>query len=252
MTIKLLTEPTVTLIARPQFIQPPHIDVAWAGPGEEAERLAEFAGRLCYLSYHNPSGRTTREYLSNILQQGHGSVLEHAVFVFLVEGISRTCSHELVRHRAGMGYSQVSQRYVDSGDTAFVLPPAFEGDPALIQLYREHCRNAQELYETMVDINMDRFKHITDKVHRRKVARESARAVLPNGTETKIVVSGNCRAWRTVLELRCGEGAEREIRRAALKLLALLQIEVPSMFADFELYTMDDGTEAARVRYHKV
>ena len=84
----------------------------------ERERLAEYAGRLCYMSQHNPINRTTAEYLEYIKKQGHGSVLEHAVYVLLIEGISRSCSHELVRHRAGFGYSQISQRYVDESHAA--------------------------------------------------------------------------------------------------------------------------------------
>src|SRR2546422_2832529 len=83
--------------------------------------------RSCYMSQHNPASRTTAEYLENIKKQGHGSVLEHAVYVLLIEGISRSCSHELVRHRAGFGYSQLSQRYVDESHAAFVVPPAILG-----------------------------------------------------------------------------------------------------------------------------
>jgi thymidylate synthase (FAD) len=89
-------------------------------------------------------------------------------------------------------------------------------------------------------------------VHRRKVAREAARSVLPNATEVKIVVSGNARAWRTMLELRTGEGAELEIRRMAVACLRVLQREAPALFADFEIYLADDKHDAARVAYHKV
>jgi len=84
------------------------------------------------------------------------------------------------------------------------------------------------------------------------MAREAARSVLPNATEVKIVVSGNARAWRTMLELRCGEGAELEIRRMAVAVLRLLQAEAGALFSDFEIYTADDRGEAARVTYHKV
>jgi thymidylate synthase (FAD) len=84
------------------------------------------------------------------------------------------------------------------------------------------------------------------------MAREAARGVLPNSTETKIVVTGNARAWRTMLELRTGEGAELEIRRAAVAVLRVLQREAPAFFADFEIYTAADRQEAARVGYHKV
>ena len=105
--MEIIRSPRVTLIARPQFVEPTHLPVQWKGESSDGERIAEFAGRLCYMSQHNPAGRTTAEYLSNILRQGHGSVFEHSTYVLLIEGISRSCSHELVRHRAGFGYSQL-------------------------------------------------------------------------------------------------------------------------------------------------
>src|SRR6266498_3587300 len=201
--MEIFREPRVTLIARPEFLEPQHLPVRWLGDSTPGERLAEYAGRLCYMSQHNPVNRTTAEYLENIKKQGHGSVLEHSVYVLLIEGISRSCSHELVRHRAGFGYSQISQRYVDESHAAFVLPPATLG-------------------------------------------------VLPNATEVKTVVSANARAWRTMLELRCGEGAELEIRRMAIACLRLLQREAGALFSDFEIFVADDKQEAARVAYHKV
>jgi thymidylate synthase (FAD) len=99
---------------------------------------------------------------------------------------------------------------------------------------------------------MERYGWVADKVHRRKMAREAARGVLPNSTETKIVVTGNARAWRTMLELRSSEGAELEIRRLALMVLRVLQQEAPAFFSDFEIYDAADRREAARVGYHKV
>src|SRR5207244_5056183 len=119
--MEIFRAPRVTLIARPEFVEPEHLRVQWQGDSSPGERLAEFAGRICYMSQHNPANRSTAEYLENIKKQGHGSVLEHAVYVLLIEGISRSCSHELVRHRAGFGYSQLSQRYVDESHAAFVV-----------------------------------------------------------------------------------------------------------------------------------
>ncbi len=99
---------------------------------------------------------------------------------------------------------------------------------------------------------MERYGWIENRIHRRKLAREAARSVLPNATETKIVMSGNARAWRTMLELRLSEGAEREIRRLAVRLLETLRGAAPRFFADFELYAAEDGEQAGRVTYHKV
>ncbi|HEY6808124.1 MAG TPA: FAD-dependent thymidylate synthase [Gemmatimonadales bacterium] len=248
----IFREPRITLIARPQFLEPAHLPVQWKGAATDGERLAEFAGRLCYMSQHNPINRTTAEYLENIKQQGHGSVLEHAVYVLLIEGISRSCSHELVRHRAGFGYSQISQRYVDESHAAFVMPPAVIGDAALEAEWTTQVERAQAAYVASVEGLMGRYAWVADKVHRRKMAREAARSVLPNATEVKIVVSGNARAWRTMLELRTGEGAELEIRRMAIACLRLLAREAPAFFSDFEFYVADDKQEAARVIHHKV
>ena len=250
--MEILRTPTVSLLARPEFIEPPHLPVRWKGEASDGERLAEFAGRLCYMSQHNPAGRTTAEYLTNILRQGHGSVFEHAVYVLLIEGISRSCSHELVRHRAGFGYSQLSQRYVDESHAAFVMPPAIQGDEALEAEWEGQMEAAQAAYVAAVERLMTKYEWVTDRVHRRKLAREAARSVLPNATEVKIVVSGNVRAWRTMLELRLGEGAEMEIRRMAVACLRLLKTEAPALYADVELFEAEDGTECGRVGFHKV
>lgn len=245
-------EPKVTVLSRPAFAEPEHLAVNWMGESSDGERLAEFAGRLCYMSQRNPAKRTTHDYLVNILKQGHGSVLEHASYSLLLEGVSRSLTHELVRHRAGFAYSQLSQRYVDESEAAFVVPPAIIGDEALEGAWRAQIEGAQRAYVTLVEELMQRYAWVGDRVHRRKMAREAARGVLPNSTETKIVATGNVRAWRTMLELRCGEGAEMEIRRLGVLVLRTLQQEAPAFFGDFEVYTAEDRREAARPGYHKV
>ena len=248
----ILLEPTVTVLARPQFVEPGHMPVQWMGESTDGERLAEFAGRLCYMSQRNPAQRSTREYLENIKKQGHGSVLEHANYSILLEGVSRSLTHELVRHRAGFAYSQLSQRYVDESAACFVMPPAMIGDAALEDAWRTQVTAALDSYVALVDALITRYGWVDDKVHRRKMAREAARGVLPNSTETKIVVTGNARAWRTMLELRSSEGAELEIRRLAVAVLRLLVAEAPAFFSDFEIYDGVDRREAARIGYHKV
>ena len=244
--------PLISVLARPSFTEPLHLAVHWLGESSDGERLAEFAGRLCYMSQKNPANRETREYLENIKRQGHGSVLEHANYSILIEGVSRSLTHELVRHRAGFAYSQLSQRYVDESHAAFVVPPAILGDDALLNEWTAQMNAAQTTYVALVEKLMLRYAWVADKVHRRKMAREAARGVLPNSTETKIVVTANARAWRTMLELRSSEGAEMEIRRMAVAVLRILQQEAPGLFSDFEVYAADDRVEAARISYHKV
>jgi len=248
----IYTEPRISLLAHPTFLEPDHLKVDWLGQSTDGERLAEFAGRLCYMSQKNPAKRATRDYLENIKKQGHGSVLEHANYSLLLEGVSRSLTHELVRHRAGFAYSQLSQRYVDESEANFVVPPAIIGDEALETQWRTQIEEAQRSYVRLVEQLMERYGWVADKVHRRKMAREAARGVLPNSTETKIVVTANARAWRTMLELRSSEGAELEIRRCAVMILQLLSRETPGFFSDFEIYQAEDRREAARIRYHKV
>lgn len=250
--MELFYEPRLTLLSRPDFSAPEHLPVAWLGEGTGGERLAEFAGRLCYMSQANPAKRPTREYLENIKKQGHGSVLEHANYSILFEGVSRSLTHELVRHRAGFAYSQLSQRYVDESNASFVVPPAVIGDEKLESAWKQQVEAAQATYVGLVEQLMERYGWVADRVHRRKMAREAARAVLPNATETKIVVTANARAWRTMLELRAGEGAELEIRRFAVATLRLMQREAPGFFSDFVIYVAEDRREAAKVEYHKV
>jgi thymidylate synthase (FAD) len=132
------------------------------------------------------------------------------------------------------------------------MPPAIIGDAAQELTWQQQMEAAQASYIAAVESLMKRYESVTDKVHRRKMAREAARSVLPNGTETKIVMSGNARAWRTMLELRAGEGAEQEIRRLSLAVLAVLKAEAPAFFDDFEVYRGEDGISAARPAYHKV
>ncbi len=248
----IFTEPRLTLLARPSFIEPDHLRVNWLGESTDGEKLAEFAGRLCYMSQKNPASRATREYLENIKKQGHGSVLEHANYSLLLEGVSRSLTHELVRHRAGFAYSQLSQRYVDESEANFVVPPAIVGDEILLKEWRTQIDEAQRSYVRLVEHLMERYGWVADKVHRRKMSREAARGVLPNSTETKIVVTANARAWRTMLELRSSEGAELEIRRCAVAIIKMLSKESPAFFSDFEIYEADDRREAARIVYHKV
>src|SRR5438094_6836900 len=183
--MEIFRAPRVTLIARPEFLEPAHLRVQWQGDASSGERLAEFAGRVCYMSQHNPANRSTAEYLENIKKQGHGSVLEHAVYVLLIEGISRSCSHALVRHRAGFGDSQLSQRYVAESHAASVMPPAILGDAQLEAEWQREVADAQAAYVRAVDGLMQRFEWVADKVHRRKLAREAARTLRPRANEVQ-------------------------------------------------------------------
>lgn len=194
---------------------------------QDADDLAEFAGRACYQAFHRPNPATARneDYLANILRQGHESVLEHASATFYIEGVSRALTHELIRHRH-LSYSQLSQRFVNEGDSSVVYPPAVQGDPEAERVLRNVDQYTKEAYEILV-------KHLQQtKGYPRKQAREAARAALPNMTETKIVVTGNHRAWRDVLKKRNTDAADAEIREVSQMILDELVKIAPASFQD--------------------
>lgn len=260
--MQIIREPRVTVIARQQFTVPPHI--RWKSDSEVGgEALAEFAGRLCYLSFGEDAGlegghrtipgRTTNEaYLANILKTKHGSVLEHAVWSVLLEGVSRSLTHELVRHRAGMGYSQLSQRYVDESEIGFVLPPEIEEGSAEFDAWTTACEAALGAYRTLLGGITEKVGDDGPATMRRKRARQAARSVLPNCAETKIVVTGNARAWRHFCEMRGSPTADVEIRRLATAVLEVLQGEAPHIFGDLRVAAQPDGTGIIETPYGKV
>ena len=220
------------------------------------ELLAEMGGRLCYMAFGTKQGRRHNdEYIANILEQRHGSVLEHAVWTFLIAGVSRSLTHELIRHRAGWSYSQLSQRYVDETDTDFVEPDIIAADAELHAIWSEAIGRAHEAYVALAALLAERLKARSPELkgtERRKAARQAARSVLPNATETKIFVTANARALRHFVELRGSQYAEPEIRKLAVAILRIMQIESPSMFGDFTTTTLADGTLATATSNSKV
>ena len=217
-----------------------------------AEVLPEAAGRLCYMSFAKPRPGGNAAYLGHIKEVGHGSVLEHSVWNFIVTGVSRSFTHELIRHRAGFGYSQLSQRYVDESAADFVEPDCIGDDPELHEVWRSAVEHAQEAYVKLVEGLQRKFEGVEDKTLRRKMARQAARSALPNATETKIFVTANARSLRHFIELRCNEHAETEIREVAAMMLDILKKEAPNLFGDYEFFDLPDGTRAAQTKHRKV
>jgi len=219
-----------------------------------AEVLAEIAGRTCYMSF-GKGRKTNQDYLDNILTSKHGSVLEHAVWNLLIAGVSRSLTHELVRHRAGFGYSQLSQRYVDEGDARYVVPPLYQENEALREKWQQTIDHVREAYVELAEATSQYVQQKHPEMaarDRRKWARQAARSVLPNATETKIFVTGNGRAWRHFLELRGSPHADTEIRMLAVEVCKVLKQESPNIFHDIEVYEEADGMPAVRVLHSKV
>jgi thymidylate synthase (FAD) len=257
--IRVLREPTVYLMGR-QTVNDAELErfladhgVSWQTDTEvAAEYLAEVAGRVCYMSFAKPRPGGNRTYLGHILEVQHGSVLEHSVWNFLFTGVSRSLTHELIRHRAGWGYSQLSQRYVDESVAEYVEPDCIADDPALHRLWLDAIAHSHQAYMKLVEGLQERFKEESDRTLRRKLARQAARSVLPNATETKIFVTANARALRHFIELRGSRHAETEIRKLAVGVLRVLQAEAPNLFGDYQLVPLPDGTFEAITEHRKV
>lgn len=257
--IRILREPSVYLVGR-QIVDDAELDrfladhgVAWQSDTEVAgEYLAEAAGRLCYMSFAKPRPGGNKAYLDHILEVGHGSVLEHAVWNFVFTGVSRSLTHELIRHRAGFGYSQLSQRYVDESVAEYVEPDCIAGNPELHRLWLDAVAQSHKAYMQLTEKLLDTFKDEPDRTLRRKLARQAARSVLPNATETKIFVSANARALRHFIELRGSRHAEVEIRKLAVQVLNIMKKEAPNLFDDYRLVPLADGTFEAVTEHRKV
>ncbi|HZP01769.1 MAG TPA: FAD-dependent thymidylate synthase [Terriglobia bacterium] len=219
-----------------------------------AEILTEIAGRTCYMSF-GKGRKTSREYLENILSSKHGSVLEHAVWCLLITGVSRSLTHELVRHRAGFGYSQLSQRFVDEAEARYVVPPLYQENEELRKKWTDTIEIIRKAYVELAEATV---QHV-QKTHpdlpprdRRKWARQAARSILPNACETKIFVTGNSRAWRHFLEMRGSPHADTEIRLLAVEVFRVLKKAGPNIFQDVELVDEPDGMPSVRVLHSKV
>src|SRR5256885_533801 len=238
----------VQLVAKTEFIQP--AGVPWTTDADGGEALAEFAGRACYQSWSkpNPATATNAGYLRHILEVGHLSVLEHGTVSFYITGVSRSLTHELIPHRH-FSYSQLSQRYVPERDAAMVEPDVIAGDPELHELFTEAAAASVTAYEALLEGLQKRFADVPNATLRRKQARQAARAILPNATETRIVVTGNYRAWRHFIGMRATEHADVEIRELAVECLRQLQKVAPNVFADFTISTLADGSEIAASPY---
>jgi thymidylate synthase (FAD) len=171
-------------------------------------------------------------------------VLEHGVVSFYITGVSRSLTHELIRHRH-FSYSQLSQRYVPERNAAMVEPEVIAGDPQLHEKFVAASEAGLTAYNDLLGALEAKFADVPNATLRRKQARQAARSVLPNATETRIVVTGNYRAWRHFVAMRASEHADVEIRELAVECLRQLQKAAPNVFGDFEIATLGDGSEVA-------
>lgn len=225
-----------------------------------AETLSKLAGQTCYVSFGK--GRTwnkdAQRYFDNIITSGHGSVLEHANFTLLLWGISRSLTHELVRHRAGVGYSQVSQRYVSGRVLRFVERLEYQKDKDLHKLFEDRIDRAHKEYSYMATALYEKQEKGSKilsgemKTDLRKKVQQVSRSILPNETEAPIVVTANVRAWRHMINMRASDHAEVEIRNLFFKIYKVLKQVSPMLFKDFVVAKLPDGTSCVKTEYPKV
>jgi thymidylate synthase (FAD) len=268
-----LKAPGVVMLARPQtnvaglagFLEgfdpqlgfPAYVDDPTPLP--ESSQLCKIAGQVCYASF-GPR-RTTNEnaatYFERLTSAGHGSVLEHASFSFLLYGISRSVTHELVRHRAGVGFSQISQRFVSGSVLRFVERPEYQDDEELHGLFEERADRAAAEYGRLADRLLERQEGGDSmltadyKTDARKKVQQTARSLLPNETEAPMVFTGNVRALRHIVEMRADAHAESEIRNLAVRIFLCLVTADPILFGDYEIGTLPDGTFTVTTEHRK-
>lgn len=268
---RYLTEPEAVIVAATRwegadthiqghFIDPLFPDAEEAYFDDEVQpkdgvQLAKFAGQLCYLSFGQQRSRNAQasQYLRHIKESGHGSVLEHVNYSVLLWGVSRAFTHELVRHRAGFGFSQVSQRYVAGKHLRFVETPATtEADHFGFETWIDACAAEYARREQMLLAvrGIDMAKATTDQ---RKAVRQEARRCLPNETEAPVLVTGNLRAWRHMIEQRANRFADAEICRVAMLCFEKLRELEPILWEDYTVETVrDDGLPTVHTPYRKV
>jgi thymidylate synthase (FAD) len=238
----------VQVIAYTHFDPP--ADVPWDTDADGGQALAEFAGRACYQAWDkpNPATATNEGYLRHILDVGHLAVLEHGTVSMYVTGISRSLAQEVTRHRH-FSFSQLSQRYVAPDAATFVEPALIAEDPDLHAQFLAAAEAALAAHRGILEGLEKTFAAVPNATLRRKQALQAANSVLPTATETRLVITGNHRAWRHFVAMRASEQADVEIRGLALACLRELQRVAAHVFQDFRISTLADGTEVAASPY---
>ena len=228
----MIVEPQVKLIAHTVIDHDAISELMEIQPeSTDAETLVTFAGRSCYESWHRPTEKTRKDadYIERtIFEQNHGSILEHATATLHITGMSRACLLELERHRL-LSFSVRSQRFVDESGANIVLPPAYRNAQPGTALHR-----AAELLEGIAQDLDSHYEGLVAEAeldgHKRKQAREAARSILPNMTETKVIVTANLRAWLEVIERRTAPDADAEIQEVMGMARDALRPLAPSIF----------------------
>ncbi len=189
------------------------IELLYISP--DAEGTCETGARICYDSNDKATDTSREKILPVLLKSGHGSIFEHSSASFKIDGISRTASHQLVRHRMS-SFSQRSQRYVNEGDFEFVTPPQIENNPEAQLIYQDTIKNLNEQYQKLIALG---------------IKKEDARFILPNAASTSLVMTTNFREWLHVIDMRVSKHAQWEIRELLVLIWKELYQQAPIVFS---------------------
>lgn len=193
------------------------------------------------------SPKSNCEYIHNLIDQEHDSVLEHASWTFLLTGVSRAFTHQMVRHRVGFSFSQLSQQYHDETTAKFVIPEEVKADPKVMELWIRLIEELRQAYKAIaIDLGDGNLIRYDSSREARRSIRSAARSILPNATETKLVFSANGRALRHFLSLRGATAGDLEMRRVSALIYSRLNDEAPALLSDFEMSTHEDGYPLVR------
>ncbi len=213
----------------------------WASDGgTDADVLTEFAGKSCYMSFDKNlnlnltkvGGRPNSAYIQDgIIGNKHGSVLEHSSVTFFLTNVSRVVTHELVRHRAGTAFSQTSGRYVRSDEIDMYLPDELAAYPEAVAVFQRAVREMEENIAELVEITG--IEDMTDCGLKKRLT-SAFRRLIGNGQANHIVMTGNHRAWRHIIEMRTSVHAEEEIRVIMGDVAQQLKAKFPTIYGDME------------------
>lgn len=191
--------------------------------------------------YPNPRTQvSTQQYIRKLINNGHESVLEHAQWTFLLDGVTRGFSHQLVRHRAGFSFSQLSQQYHDESQAEILSPSGLDQATELYKKWRDIEARIHQFYSEAIELAGAGSAMSTREQMRH--ARTFARAILPNATRTVISVSANARSLRHFLAVRGGLDGDIEMRKVSALIFEMLLQEAPSVVQDFECIRLGDGS----------
>lgn len=196
------------------------LDVRLIGYSKDAEQVIAAAIRQCYSGLSGQelkakiSPQKRAKLICQVIGSGHTSTIEHVSFTFAIQGVSRVLTHELVRHRIA-SYSQQSQRYVSNENLNYIMPPSIKNNVQALKIFQEQINKDQQIYNELLIMG---------------IPKEDARFILPNASETKIVVTMNARSLFNFLQRRMCQRAQWEIRLLAYKMHALLKKAAPNIF----------------------